>query len=97
MSTITEESTIVWSKMMCPQCTAAKQLLKLNEITYEERMIGDGWTKEQLLEAVPSARTVPQIILKGKLIGGYDQLREHFNKEQEAKAVSYTHLTLPTT
>ena len=51
MSTITEESTIVWSKMMCPQCTAAKQLLKLNEITYEERMIGDGWTKEQLLEA----------------------------------------------
>ncbi len=41
MSTITEESTIVWSKMMCPQCTAAKQLLKLNEITYEERMIGE--------------------------------------------------------
>ena len=40
---------------------------------------------EQLLEAVPTARTVPQIILKGKLIGGYDQLREHFNKEQEAK------------
>ena len=53
MSTITEESTIVWSKMMCPQCTAAKQLLKLNEITYEERMIGDGWTKEQLLEKAP--------------------------------------------
>ena len=25
---------------------------KLNEPTYEERMIGDGWTKEQLLEAV---------------------------------------------
>ena len=51
-------------------------------------MIGDGWTKEQLLEAVPTARTVPQIILKGKLIGGYDQLREHFNKEQEAKDAS---------
>ena len=51
----------------------------------EERMIGDGWTKEQLLEAVPTARTVPQIILKGKLIGGYDQLKAHFNKEQEEK------------
>ena len=88
MSTITEESTIVWSKMMCPQWTAAKQLLKLNEITYEERMIGDGWSKEQLLEAVPNARTVPQIILKGKLIGGYDQLRAHFNKEQEDKDVT---------
>ena len=50
--------------------------------TYEERMIGDGWTKEQLLEAVATlgVHTVnsAQIILKGKLIGGYDQLREHF-------------------
>ena len=88
MSKITEESTIVWSKMMCPQCTSAKQLLKLNEITYEERMLGDGWSKEQLLQAVPNARTVPQIILKGKLIGGYDQLREHFKKEQEDKDVT---------
>ena len=88
MSKITEESTIVWSKMMCPQCTSAKQLLKLNEITYEERMLGDGWSKEQLLEAVPNARTVPQIILKGKLSGGYDQLREHFKKEQEDKDVT---------
>ena len=70
---------------MCPQCTAAKQLLKLNEITYEERMIGDGWTKEQLLEAVPNRRTVPQIILKGKLIGGYDQLREHSIKSKRQK------------
>ena len=88
MSKITEESTIVWSKMMCPQCTSAKQLLKLNEIAYEEGMLGDGWSKEQLLEAVPNARTVPQIILKGKLIGGYDQLREHFKKEQEDKDVT---------
>ncbi len=31
---------------------------------------------------------VPQIILKGKLIGGYDQLRAHFNKEQEDKDVT---------
>ena len=88
MSKITEESTIVWSKLMCPQCTSAKQLLKLNEISYEERLLGDGWSKEQLLEAVPNARTVPQIILKGKLIGGYDQLREHFKKEQEDKDVT---------
>ena len=87
MSTITEESTIVWSKMMCP-VYGGEAVAKLNEPTYEERMIGDGWTKEQLLEAVPTARTVPQIILKGKLIGGYDQLREHFNKEQEAKDAS---------
>lgn len=66
---------IVWSKPQCPYCDQAKQLLTMKGIAYEERKIGSGWTKEQLLEAVPTARTVPQIFLDGELVGGYDQLR----------------------
>lgn len=72
---------IVWSKDYCPYCVNAKALLDSKGIVYEERNISQGnWTKEQLLEAVPGARTVPQIFLDGELIGGYDQLKEHFNK-----------------
>ena len=71
---------IVWSKYHCPYCDQAKALLKDRRIPFEERKIGDGYTKEELLEAVPNARTVPQIILKGELIGGYQQLKAHFNK-----------------
>lgn len=71
---------IVWSKVQCPYCDMAKSLLKSKEIVFEERMIGVNWTREQLLEAVPSARTVPQIILNGEYIGGYEQLKAHFNK-----------------
>ena len=63
----------------------AKRLLEQKEIVYEERMIGDGWTVEQLLEAVPNVRTVPQVILDGKLIGSYDNLVEHFKKIEEEK------------
>ena len=48
-------------------------------------MIGDVWTVEQLLEAVPNVRTVPQVILDGKLIGSYDNLVEHFKKIDEEK------------
>ena len=55
-------SNIVWSKMQCHFCDMAKRLLEQKEIVYEERMIGDGWTVEQLLEAVPNVRTVPQVI-----------------------------------
>ena len=33
--------------------------------------------KEDLLEAVPSARTVPQIFLDGNLIGGFTELKKH--------------------
>ena len=72
--------TIVWSKVTCPYCDMAKTLLKNKGIVFEERMIGVGWTREQLLESIPNARTVPQIILNGVLIGGYEQLKAHFNK-----------------
>jgi glutaredoxin 3 len=58
----------------------AKSLLKSKEIAFEERVIGLNWSREQLLEEIPQARTVPQIILNGELIGGYDQLKAYFNK-----------------
>jgi glutaredoxin 3 len=72
---------IVWTKTVCPFCINAKKLLDLKGIEYEERNISQGeWTREQLLEAVPGARTVPQIFIDGKLIGTYDNLKEHFNQ-----------------
>ena len=71
---------VIWSKYQCPYCDRAKALLDLHNITYEERKIGDGYTREDLLEAVPTARTVPQIFLDGKLIGGYTDLQQHLEK-----------------
>lgn len=66
---------IVWSKYNCPFCDQAKNLLKSKEIAFEERKIGDGWTKEDLLEAVPTARSVPQIFLGEEYVGGFTELR----------------------
>ena len=68
---------IVWSKNACPFCDQAKNLLKLKGIEFEERNISTDWTREQLLEAVPDARTVPQIFLDEQLIGGFTELRKH--------------------
>ncbi len=67
---------IVWSKLCCPYCDQAKALLTQKGIEFEEKKIGMGYTKEQLLEAVPTARTVPQIFLDGELVGGFTELRE---------------------
>jgi len=67
---------IVWSKYHCSYCDQAKQLLKMKGIEFEERKIGDGWTKEELLEAVPTARTVPQIFLDEEYVGGFTELKE---------------------
>lgn len=65
---------LVWSKYHCPYCDKAKALLTMKGIEFEERKIGDGWTREDLLESVPDARTVPQIFINNKLVGGYDNL-----------------------
>jgi len=38
-----------------------------------------------LLEAIPTARTVPQIFLDEQLIGGFTELKKHFDTDQWAK------------
>lgn len=72
---------IVWSKNQCPFCDQAKGLLKMKGIEYEERNVSTDWTREQLLEAVPNARTVPQIFIDDKLIGGFQELKAHLQKD----------------
>lgn len=70
---------IVWSKDQCAFCEQAKGLLEMKGIEYEVRNISQDWTREQLLAAVPNARTVPQIFLNEEYVGGFDQLRKKLN------------------
>lgn len=71
---------VVWSKDNCPYCDQAKGLLKMKGIEFEEKKIGHGYTTEQLLEAVPGARTVPQIFIDDTLVGGFTELKTHLGK-----------------
>ncbi len=70
---------IVWSKDQCPYCVQAKSLLESRGIEYEERNVSRDWTKEQLLEAVPTARTLPQIFLEQEYVGGFNELRKRLS------------------
>lgn len=67
---------IVWSKDGCPHCVQAKAMLDSRGIEYEERNVSQNWTREQLLEAVPTARTLPQIFLNQEHVGGFTELRK---------------------
>ena len=68
---------VVWSKDACGYCEQAKQLLKIKGIDFEERNITRGtWSKDQLLEAVPNARTLPQILIDEEVVGGYTELKQ---------------------
>jgi glutaredoxin len=72
--------TTVWSKDHCPYCDQAKTLLTQRRIQFEEKKIGHGYTKEQLLEEVPTARSVPQIVINGKSIGGFTELKRYIEE-----------------
>ena len=71
---------IVWSKDNCTFCDHAKALLEQRNIAYEERKIGHGYSREDLLEAVPTARTVPQIFVNNNYIGGFTELRKYIEE-----------------
>lgn len=62
-------------------CEMAKDLLADYNIEYEERNISKGeWTREQLQEAAPGSKTVPQIFLDGKYVGGFTDLKAYIQK-----------------
>lgn len=66
---------IIWSQKGCQYCDTAKAVLKARGLEIEERRIGDGtWTKNDLINAVPTARSVPQIFIDSKYVGGYNDL-----------------------
>jgi len=78
-------STIVWSKNQCIYCEWAKNLLRENEIEFEERNINDGYTKEEMIEYLEEYHdidtqqkiTMPQIIVANHYIGGFTELKTH--------------------
>lgn len=76
----------IYSKENCPYCTKAVRLAVqiVNEAsqqnhTYDKYMLDVDFTREQLLEKFPSARTFPQITIDGLSIGGYKEFEEWYN------------------
>lgn len=64
----------IWGKPQCPYCDKAKALCEMRNFKYVYKSLGTDYTREELLEQFPNARTVPQIIVNGTKIGGYTEL-----------------------
>ncbi|HXX68828.1 MAG TPA: glutaredoxin 3 [Polyangiaceae bacterium] len=65
---------ILYTTRVCPYCIAAKRLLARRGITYEEIDVSGDDAKRVWLAQATGRRTVPQIFIDGKAIGGYDEL-----------------------
>ncbi|HET8612106.1 MAG TPA: glutaredoxin 3 [Sphingomonas sp.] len=65
----------IYTKFGCPYCMRAKRLLKSKGVDFEETDITLGGPKRaEMLERSNGGRTVPQIFIDGRHIGGSDDL-----------------------
>lgn len=67
----------IYTTKVCPYCVRAKNLLNAKDADFEEiDLTGDDAGREALLKRSGGMRTVPQIFIDGKHIGGCDNLYE---------------------
>ena len=70
---------IIYSKNNCVFCNNAKHLTKSLGLTYTEKKMEEFDSPQAMLEDIgKQVRTMPQIKIDGKLVGGYNQLVEYF-------------------
>ncbi len=66
---------IIYTTNWCPYCNGAKALLRSKGIEFDEIDVTDDREKRAEMERLSQRRTVPQIFVDGRAIGGYDDAR----------------------
>jgi glutaredoxin 3 len=66
----------MYTTRWCGYCTRAKVLLEAKDIAFEEISLDDDPAFRRKLVDLTGGWTVPQILIDGRPIGGYTELRE---------------------
>ena len=59
----------IYGKPACPHCDAAKRLCEMRQLPFKYYQLDTDFTREEVLELFPGARTFPQIKVQGVAIG----------------------------
>jgi len=66
----------MWTNRGCSACVGAKRYFEQKGIHVQERRLkSDAATREAFSKATKGAKSVPQIIIQGRLIGGFDDVK----------------------
>ncbi len=65
---------VVYTTSMCPYCVRAKRLLQARGIAYDETDVSEDDELRADVIRRTGRRTVPQIFIDDRAIGGYDEL-----------------------
>jgi glutaredoxin 3 len=64
----------IYTTPSCPYCMRAKSLLQSKGAVYSETDVSDGALRAAMIERAGGQRTVPQIFIDDRHIGGCDDL-----------------------
>ena len=65
---------IIYTRDWCGFCDAAKSLLSEKGVKFEEIDLGENPEKLKEMNEKSNRRTVPQIFIDGKSVGGFDDI-----------------------
>tara|TARA_B110000259_G_scaffold70412_2_gene82963 strand:- start:533 stop:766 length:234 start_codon:yes stop_codon:yes gene_type:complete len=72
----------IYTSKICPYCVRAKKMLNDRDIPYKEIKIDSAQLMEEMLTRSGGRKTVPQIFIDDKHIGGSDDLYEYFKNSE---------------
>lgn len=67
-------SVVIYTTKVCPYCVRAKALLSRKGVEYQEIDVSHDDAKRQWLVQATGQRTVPQIFINDKPVGGFDDI-----------------------
>lgn len=72
----TQPKVVMYGTAMCPYCAAARMLLTKKKIAYEDISVSGDAALRAKMEQLSGQRTVPQIFIDDKPVGGFDDIYE---------------------
>lgn len=67
---------VMYSTAMCPYCVAARMLLTKKKIAFEDISVSNEAGLRSKMEQLSGRRTVPQIFIDDRPVGGFDDIYE---------------------
>ena len=70
----TQPKIVIYGSESCSYCTAARMLLKKKGLSYEDVLVSTDSARRAEMERLSGRRSLPQIIIDDKPVGGFDEL-----------------------
>lgn len=67
---------VIYTTNYCPFCTRVKALLRSKNVDFEEIDVTHDEGLQEEVKRLSGRRTVPQIFIDGKAVGGFDDIKE---------------------